>query len=335
MTFLFDDHGKAGSDFSEESMLRKTLARLDIQRKSMEHEADAIYLELTTPPSEDVEPMGIDTPLIDPEGYPRGDIDLYRARSLRQRFQVLKTDHKLMEGEIDNMLTQLAAYQNPQKNKKLKEHDKEEAKARIAQKPKPKFDPVTGKWVVQNWDGSVAGIPGGDQRSFENLATSTKEEEASALQASHCATTRASQVVAVVDQAPSSSFTTTATATPSCRPFARVDAIAVGSPADTAGLKEEDLIVQFGNLKISKEEEGNARHHHLLKAIAELVPQMAAEQHSIPIQISRRRRKQHSSANTNDKEEWESHAIQLTPRPWNGRGLIGCHIMPTDDDFTS
>ena len=52
--------------------------------------------------------MGIDTPLVDREGYPRGDIDIYRARTLRQRFRVLQTDHKETEQEIENLLQQLA-----------------------------------------------------------------------------------------------------------------------------------------------------------------------------------------------------------------------------------
>ena len=92
-----------------EMTLRKSLAALDVQRKSMEHEADAIFLELTTPPSEGVDAMGVDTPLVDAEGYPRGDIDIYRARTLRQRFSVLKTDHKEITKKIETMLTQLSA----------------------------------------------------------------------------------------------------------------------------------------------------------------------------------------------------------------------------------
>jgi 26S proteasome non-ATPase regulatory subunit 9 len=98
------------SSKNEEEVLRKSLASLDVQRKSMEQEADVIYLELTTPPSEGVEPMGVDTPMIDQEGYPRGDIDVYRARSLRQRFRVLQTDHKALARNIEGMLLQLAAY---------------------------------------------------------------------------------------------------------------------------------------------------------------------------------------------------------------------------------
>ena len=94
---------------NEETMLRKELAKLDVQRKSMEHEVDAIFLELTTPPDEGVEPMGIDTPLVDQDGYPRGDIDLYRTRTMRRRFRELKTDHKEISKKIESMLTQLAA----------------------------------------------------------------------------------------------------------------------------------------------------------------------------------------------------------------------------------
>jgi hypothetical protein len=103
---------------AEEMTLRKELTRLDIQRKSMEQEADVIVLELTTPPEEGVEPMGIDTPLIDKDGYPRGDVDILRARTLRQRFQILKNDHKAIEQNIDGMLTRLAAMKVRKKKKK-------------------------------------------------------------------------------------------------------------------------------------------------------------------------------------------------------------------------
>jgi 26S proteasome non-ATPase regulatory subunit 9 len=97
-----------GDDGDSETALRKMLASLDVQRKAMEHEADAIFLELTSPPSEGVEPMGMDTPLVDREGYPRADIDVYRARTQRNRFRVLKTDHKEIEGKIEGLLLQLA-----------------------------------------------------------------------------------------------------------------------------------------------------------------------------------------------------------------------------------
>jgi hypothetical protein len=36
--------------------------------------------------------------------------------------------------------------------------------------PKPKYDPAPGKWVIRNWDGTVAGVNNGDQGRFATLA---------------------------------------------------------------------------------------------------------------------------------------------------------------------
>jgi Nas2 N_terminal domain len=96
------------NDDNEETRLRKTLASLDVRRQSMETEADGIISELTTSSSPDVPPMGIDTPLIDDDGYPRHDVDVYRARTLRHRLAVLKTDHKSIVNEIEKLLIELA-----------------------------------------------------------------------------------------------------------------------------------------------------------------------------------------------------------------------------------
>ena len=91
-----------------EEALRKELTKLDMKKKNMEHEADALFLELTTPSAEGVEPMGLDTPLVDGDGYPRGDIDVYRCRTLRRRFRQLKTDHQEISSAIESMLVQLS-----------------------------------------------------------------------------------------------------------------------------------------------------------------------------------------------------------------------------------
>jgi hypothetical protein len=106
-----DDHDQDRPLEQQRAVIRKSLAKLDVQRKSLEHEADAIYLELTTPPEEGIEPMGIDTPLVDKDGYPRGDIDIYRSKTLRNRFRIIQTDHKRMVQQIDAMLIQLASIQ--------------------------------------------------------------------------------------------------------------------------------------------------------------------------------------------------------------------------------
>lgn len=281
----------------EEIALRKSLASLDVRRKSMALEADAIYAELTNAPEEGVEPMGLDTPLVDREGYPRGDVDIYRARTLRQRFQVLRTDHKEMQKQIETMLQQLALVKNP----RLQMQQEEEKAARAAVKPKPRYDAITGKWVVMNWDGTVAGVPGGDKRNFGNLS-----KQVSGLTEESIPSRDNSQRNSIGELSPPTAKPTTDIT------FARVNAVAKDSPAEEAGLKEEDLIFKFGQL--------NYENHDHLKAIALLVPDVAAREESISISVKRRV--------SLHLEEWETMNLSLTPRPWSGRGLIGCHIVP-------
>jgi 26S proteasome non-ATPase regulatory subunit 9 len=53
--------------------------------------------------------MGIHTPLVDNEGYPRADIDVFRARTLRRRFIEIQNDHKALMGRIERGLVELRA----------------------------------------------------------------------------------------------------------------------------------------------------------------------------------------------------------------------------------
>jgi S1-C subfamily serine protease len=158
---------------------------------------------------------------------------------------------------------------------------------------------VSGKWVVANWDGTVSGVKGGEQRSFDDLEHTSPATQANTLTA------------AAARNSKNPNNTNTASIPPKpTKPFARVDAVATGSPAQDAGLKEEDLIVAFGHLHIDN--------HNHLRAIAEMIPGVAANKESIPITVLR-------------KEEGGSEItkhLDLAPQPWPGRGLIGCHIVP-------
>ena len=132
---------------------------------------------------------------------------------------------------------------------------------------------------------------GGEQRRFDNLAAGGGAEGP---------TTTTSTTTTNTTQQPQQ---------PQRRPFARIDLVTAGSPADLAGLEQEDLIVEFGPL--------HAENHNQFRAIAELVQRMASEQRAIPITLLRRR-----------IEEQTLKKYSLLPRPWSGRGLIGCHIVP-------
>jgi len=304
-------------DGDSETALRKMLASLDVQRKAMEHEADAIFLELTSPPSEGVEPMGLDAPLVDREGYPRADIDVYRARTQRNRFRVLKTDHKEIEGKIEGLLLQLARLKDPSKTKA----ESEETARRLGPKPKPKYDAVTGKWVVMNWDGSVAGVAGGDRLRFDNLS---RNRDASNSTASNTGTTSSSTRTGGITTESSNSINRPSTSGDGSgpkRPFAKVDGIAKESPAESAGMKVGDLVTLFGTL--------HAHNNDRLRALAKLVPQVAAERGTIQLVVLRRLSSGHNT-DYDDENKWETLTLSLRPRPFSGRGLLGCHIIPFD-----
>jgi Nas2 N_terminal domain len=140
------------SDSTAAEEVVQRLKALNVQRQSLEWESEAIVSELTTSDKPEVPPMGIDTPLVDSEGYPRSDIDVYRARTLRSRLVAIRNDHKTIMNQIDDQLGQLSILQD---DGDKRQHVENEQSARSAAKPKPKFDPKTGKWVVKNWDGSM------------------------------------------------------------------------------------------------------------------------------------------------------------------------------------
>ena len=165
-----------------------------------------------------------------------------------------------------------------------------------------------------NWDGTVAGIPGGEKRSFREIDRQvsglTGEDDVSSLGSSIVNSTRS--ITTADHELRPPSLRLSENSGEALRAFARVDAVAANSPAQAAGLKEEDMIVKFGPL--------HSENHDHLKAIAEYVLGVAAEQQSIEICVQRR------LAHSADK--WETLKLNLTPRPWSGRGFLGCHIVP-------
>lgn len=186
--------------------------------------------------------------------------------------------------------------QNPNKAKE----QEQELMSRKAPKPKPKFDPVSGKWVVKNWDNTLSGAPDGDRRSFDNLDTASSDA---------ATTTAASSTpnTAAPMQVDDSATIARPSGPVSGEPFAKIDAVSPLSPASEAGLKEADLIVEFGEI--------NRGNHNNLRALMGVVTSAADDQREIPISLMR---------------NGVGVRVSLVPKPWSGRGLIGCHIVPYD-----
>ena len=77
---------------------RSQLKELERQRQALEDEAAAIVSEL------DGLGVGLKDSLVDAEGYPRADLDLYRVRSQRGRHATIRTDHKALMKKIEALL---------------------------------------------------------------------------------------------------------------------------------------------------------------------------------------------------------------------------------------
>ncbi|CAJ0546160.1 Ff.00g096330.m01.CDS01 [Fusarium sp. VM40] len=97
--------------------------------------------------------------------------------------------------------------------------------------------------------------------------------------------------------------------TPLDPPFAKVNTVAAGSPAETAGLKAGDEIRNFGYV--------NRANHDNLRKVAECV--QGNEGNNVFIKVSR----------PDGVAERQELRLTLTPsKDWGGRGLLGCHILP-------
>ncbi|KAL3458621.1 hypothetical protein BJX64DRAFT_266263 [Aspergillus heterothallicus] len=93
-------------------------------------------------------------------------------------------------------------------------------------------------------------------------------------------------------------------------PFAKVNSVVPGSPADQAGLQTGDKIRSFGSV--------NWLNHERLSKVAEVVQQN--EGRTIIVKVTRNEAASGSSADQD---------LELVPRrDWGGRGLLGCHLLP-------
>ena len=376
------------------STKRQELLTLSTKKQSLETEVSAIISELTSPiilPSSTdnpnstttttAPPIGIDTPLVDSEGYPRSDIDLYRARSLRKRFHEIKTDYKVLEGKIERGLIELSALRaaaskeeqlqsrsnnnnsrssssssrsendgNKQQNIDRESH---ELKARQAHKPKPKFDPVTGKWVVKSWDGSVAGVKDGEVRKFDDLSHSTdgalasiavvgrgganSDNNGGSVHHHYQQQQQQQQHETSLSNSTSTTQTSTIQSTPSqtntiaLSPFAIIDQVFHNSPSQQAGIKEGDLLLRFGTVTSSNNTHNNNNNgggggssfDSIKRGIVTELSIAAANEACISVAVRRT-----TSELGGIAEMIRMETFDLWPRSdWGGRGLLGCHLQ--------
>ena len=90
-------------------------------------------------------------------------------------------------------------------------------------------------------------------------------------------------------------------------PFARIDLVSPGSPAEESGLKEADKIVSFDYISHLESDP--------LKKIAEVVGKKI--NNVIKVEIMRK------ESNSEGEEKIQYLSIELTPHSWGGQGVLG------------
>ncbi|XP_041856052.1 26S proteasome non-ATPase regulatory subunit 9 [Melanotaenia boesemani] len=102
--------------------------------------------------------VGVEGPLVDAEGYPRADVNLYQIRTARHNISCLQNDHKAIMAEIEEALHKLHA-----REKAKREQDEAEAQVEAMEQRvtlPPPFARVDA--VTEGSPASGAGLRVGD-----------------------------------------------------------------------------------------------------------------------------------------------------------------------------
>ncbi|XP_033901740.2 26S proteasome non-ATPase regulatory subunit 9-like [Acipenser ruthenus] len=108
---------------------------------------------------EDQKGVGMTGPLVDAEGFPRGDIDVYQVRNARHNVACLQNDHKEIMQQTEEALYRLHAYEREKREK-----DKTQAKAEALEQDLPLPHPFAKvDAVTPGSPASISGLQVGDE----------------------------------------------------------------------------------------------------------------------------------------------------------------------------
>ena len=271
--------------------------------------------------------LGLRGSLVDAEGFPAAGVDLYAVRTDRQRYAILRNDHLEMTTKVEKSIAavHLAAV------------------ATVAAK--------TAAATAHTGSGGDNGVAACTTSTTSHNNASTAESDAKkprledTLERAHddasrvdapTATAHRSEDVVMSSEAvaaPSTTNTNTppaaAAAEPSAAvhgpvlpppapfvplvrpvdaPFAVIDIVTDGSPAHIAGFTPGDRICSFGEVKWDGT--GSLPPADMLHRVA----LHAGDNERVPVTVIVARR------------GGERTRIVITPAPWSGRGLLGCHM---------
>ncbi|KAG7276722.1 hypothetical protein CRUP_006901 [Coryphaenoides rupestris] len=136
--------------------------------------------------------VGIEGPLVDAEGFPRSDVNVYQIRTARHNISCLQNDHKAIMVDIEEALHQLHARDKSQREQE--EESRAEAMEQDAPPPPAAFARVDG--VTRGSPACQAGIRVGDEviefgsvntgnfKNLQNIASVVQHSEGKPLRVS-------------------------------------------------------------------------------------------------------------------------------------------------------
>lgn len=233
---------------SDQTDEKQQLATMRNNLKTLIVEKDALELKVRTTRAAMLDPKAT---LIDQDGFPRADIDVYGERVSRNQLVRLQNDHKAKMGEIERALHALHALQ---KKVKAQPHTTATATAAVTASSTPRSG-LESKRPMQ-----VSPVP---------VSSSVQIQEEPAL----------------------------------LEPFFKVTSVAEGSPAQLDGVRVNDHISRLGSLTAANVSP---------EAFKALI--IASENSAVEVTVFR--------------DLVGILTLQLTPRQWAGRGLVGCGFAP-------
>jgi 26S proteasome non-ATPase regulatory subunit 9 len=239
------------------------------QREVLEIEADAIGSELTSPGPNGEPPAGLKDSLVDKEGYPRGDIDIFRVRTQRHRLAEINTDYKDLMKDITEETKKVHAL-------KMQE-DARNGTSNRSSASTSSGDSTSAAELLHLQQGGGNNDPQQGQGivSYESLTG-----------------------------------------------IATVDQILDHSPACEAGLLDGDVLLAFGPVNCDSCSTASASASASASDTAmNMVPGVVRANVNKAVKLVVRRRRMAATTAASSIV-----VLTLTPRVWDGRGLLGCHL---------
>eukprot|EP00958_Prasinococcus_capsulatus_P012702 scaffold1280_cov379-Prasinococcus_capsulatus_cf.AAC.14 len=238
-------------------------------------------------------PVGVDGPLVDADGFPYPDVDVFQVRRDRNRvsgqaalhLDVLRTDLKEIQKQLEQGLHELHAM------------------ARGAAAPRPPSS------SAQSLEPGAIGVMS-DPVQFSRGPPAA--ENGSTVSVSHGTAIGGTWWHFVMCRCRRAEATCIV-----CGPLQKpkllgiIDSITEGSPAADDGLKIDDGLIRFG--RVVRAGQDREPGQYLQQVAHEL---RAMEGRPVEVEVFR---------------EGRRHRLTLTPRSWAGQGLLGCHLQPTVD----